>query len=79
MDEINRGASYPAILSLLPPIFAHFESNSMVYPLLCAAAPPIYDSILTNALSNDASLQAPAELYIQFLVSEGADSRGDRV
>ncbi|CBK25429.2 uncharacterized protein [Blastocystis hominis] len=54
MDEINRGASYPSIVSLFSPIFAHFESNSMVYPLLCSAAPPIYDSILTNALSNDA-------------------------
>ena len=78
MDEIHRGAAFPSVLALLGPIFAHFQTNALVYPLLCAAAPPIYDSILTTALSTGASLQIPAELYIQFLVSEGGRPRGDR-
>ena len=77
MDEINRGAVFPSILSLLPPLFDYFRSDTLVYPLLCAAAPPVYNSILTTALSNDASLQTPAELYCLFLVSEG-DALGTR-
>ena len=71
MGEINRGACFPSIIHQSIQLFDEFSNNTIVSPLLWAAAPSTYQTIFMTAISSDSSLEIPSELYLFYLGSEG--------